>query len=80
MVLQEDLAISPAVSTAIGGLSGVIEVLLQQPLIAWKNAIQVGQKRPNYKRNFMKNERNTLYYWQPICTESGCDEKSGNQL
>lgn len=40
MGLQEDLSISPVESTAIGGLSGMIEVAIQQPLISWKNAVQ----------------------------------------
>lgn len=33
--------ISPAVSSGIGALAGVIEVALQQPHVAWKNAVQV---------------------------------------
>lgn len=43
MGIEEDLSISPAVSTAIGSFAGVVEVALQQPLVAWKNALQVTQ-------------------------------------
>ncbi|CAI5965223.1 unnamed protein product [Closterium sp. NIES-64] len=50
MGLEEDLAISPAVSTAIGGLAGVIEVLLQQPLVTWKNAVQDMRPVPLHPR------------------------------
>ncbi|CAI5468138.1 unnamed protein product [Closterium sp. Yama58-4] len=50
MGLEEDLAISPVTSTAIGGLAGVIEVLLQQPLVTWKNAVQDMRPVPLHPR------------------------------
>lgn len=46
MTVSEELAIPASVSFAIGGAAGVIEVLLQQPSVAWKNAIQDGRPLP----------------------------------
>ena len=41
MTLTEDLLISPFASSLIGALSGSVEVLIQQPAVTWKNAVQV---------------------------------------
>lgn len=37
----KETAVSPGISSGIGALAGVIEVALQQPHVAWKNAVQV---------------------------------------
>eukprot|EP00243_Klebsormidium_subtile_P013754 TRINITY_DN9308_c0_g1_i1.p1 TRINITY_DN9308_c0_g1~~TRINITY_DN9308_c0_g1_i1.p1 ORF type:complete len:288 (-),score=15.19 TRINITY_DN9308_c0_g1_i1:390-1253(-) len=43
---SKDCTISPAISSGLGALAGVIEVALQQPHVAWKNAVQDNRPVP----------------------------------
>eukprot|EP00897_Mesotaenium_endlicherianum_P008199 jgi/Mesen1/7407/ME000388S06626 len=46
MKVDEDLAVSPGVSSLMGALAGSVEVIIQQPLVAWKNAVQDARPVP----------------------------------
>lgn len=58
---------------AIGGLAGIVEICIQQPLVAWKNSLQVGYRI-----------RSPYHLWRGVTVHAGSnmglDQKGSWQL